>query len=28
VALRLLEEHDRLQQVWVEDMREKISEVV
>lgn len=26
VALRLLEEHDRLQQVWAEDMRQKIAE--
>jgi antitoxin ParD1/3/4 len=26
VALRLLEKHDRLQQVWAEDMREKIAE--
>lgn len=26
VALRLLEEHDRLQQVWAKDMREKIAE--
>jgi antitoxin ParD1/3/4 len=25
IALRLLEEHDRLHQVWVKDLREKVA---